>query len=103
MRGKNGMVRVWRERRFAVLGKNDMLVFLGMLSSFQPSLGVSHEDLGLDFILEANYKAFSEKVSYIPSILKDNCSNAVIKYSMVHEYFNLVKWTKECVSLSKRS
>jgi hypothetical protein len=61
MRGRSGRERVGRERRFAVLGKNKLLGFLGTLSSFQPSLGASHGDLGSDIILEAIDKAFSEK------------------------------------------
>jgi hypothetical protein len=61
MRGRSGRERERRERRFVVLGKNNLLCFLGTLSSFQPSLGASHEDLGSDFILEATDKAFLEK------------------------------------------
>ena len=61
MRGKSRRERELREKRFVVLGRNNLLGFLGMLSSFQPSMGVSHEDLGLDFILEATDKAFFEK------------------------------------------
>jgi hypothetical protein len=49
------------EGRFVVLGKNNLLRFLGTLSSLQPSLGVSHENLGSDFILEATDKPFREK------------------------------------------
>jgi hypothetical protein len=39
MRGRSGWVRTQREIRFVVLGKNNLLNFLGMLSSSQPSLG----------------------------------------------------------------
>jgi hypothetical protein len=44
------------------VGEKKLLGFLGTLSSFQPSPGESHEDLGMDFILEATYKEFSEKI-----------------------------------------
>jgi hypothetical protein len=43
------------------MGKDDMLCLLGMFSCFQPSLGVSHEDLGSYFILEAIDKSFLEE------------------------------------------
>jgi hypothetical protein len=43
------------------VGKNNLLGLLGTSSRFQPSLRVSHEDLGLDFILEATDKSFLEK------------------------------------------
>jgi hypothetical protein len=61
MKGRSGRTRAQRERRFAVVGKNNLLSFLGTLSSFQPSLGASHEDLGSDVILEATDKAFPKK------------------------------------------
>jgi hypothetical protein len=61
MRGRSGRVRERRESGFAVLVKNNMVCFLGTLSSFQPSLGAIHEDLGSDFILEATDKSFVEK------------------------------------------
>jgi hypothetical protein len=41
---------------FMFLCRDNPLGFLGLLSSFQPSLRVSHEDLGSDFILEATNK-----------------------------------------------
>jgi hypothetical protein len=56
MRGRSGRARVRRKGRFVVLGKNNLFGFLGMLSSFQPSLGEIHEDLGLGVILEATDK-----------------------------------------------
>jgi hypothetical protein len=56
MRGRSRRVRMERERRFAMLGKNNLLGFLGTLSSFQSSLGVIHEDLGADFLLESTNK-----------------------------------------------
>jgi hypothetical protein len=62
MRDRSGRKRVWRERRFAALGKNNLLSFFGTLSRFQPSLGASHEDLVLDVILEAIGNSFLEKV-----------------------------------------
>jgi hypothetical protein len=101
MRGKSGREREHRERRFAVLGNNNLLGFIGTLSRFQPSLGASHQDLGSNFILEATVKEFLEKVSYMPSVMKDNCSNEVINSSIVLDCFNLVKHPKECVSMSK--
>jgi hypothetical protein len=42
--------------RFASLSRYNMLGFLSMLSSFQPNLRVSHEDLGLNFIFKATDK-----------------------------------------------
>jgi hypothetical protein len=39
-----------------------MLGFLGSLSRFQPSLGVFHENMGMDFIFEATYKAFPKEI-----------------------------------------
>jgi hypothetical protein len=41
-----------------------MLCLLGTFSFFQPSVGVIHEDLGSDFILEATDKSFSEEGIY---------------------------------------
>jgi hypothetical protein len=38
-----------------------MLCLLGMFSFFQPILGVSHDDLGSYFILEATDKTFPEE------------------------------------------
>jgi hypothetical protein len=61
MRGRSGRERARREISFAVLGKNNLLCLLVPLSGFQPSLGESHEDLGLDFILKATDKEFLEK------------------------------------------
>jgi hypothetical protein len=46
MRGKNGRSREGNKRGFFVLGKEKMFFFFGSFSSFQPSLGVSHEELG---------------------------------------------------------
>jgi hypothetical protein len=43
------------------MGKDDLLCLLGMFSFFQPSLGTSHADMGLVFILEATNKAFLEE------------------------------------------
>jgi hypothetical protein len=44
---------------FSTLGKNDLVFLLGMFGFFQESIGVIHEALALDFILEANNKEFS--------------------------------------------
>jgi hypothetical protein len=44
-------MRVKKKRGFVVLGKYNLLCFLGTLSSSQTSLGASHDDLGPDFIL----------------------------------------------------
>jgi hypothetical protein len=43
------------------MGQDDLLCLVGTLSGFQPSLGVSHYDLGSNFILEATNKAFPEE------------------------------------------
>jgi hypothetical protein len=51
LRGKIGGSRVGNKRGFLVLGKDKLLCFFDVFSSFQPSLGMSHEGLGLDFIL----------------------------------------------------
>jgi hypothetical protein len=61
MRGRSGWVRTQRETRFVVSRKNNLLIFLHTLSSFQPSMGEIHEDLGLDFIPKAINKPFLEK------------------------------------------
>jgi hypothetical protein len=61
MKGRSGRLRAWRERRFVVLGKNNLLRCLGMLSSLQPIMGEIHEDLGSNIILEATDKAFLRK------------------------------------------
>jgi hypothetical protein len=103
MRGRSGEARVPRERMFVVLGKNDLLIFLGTLSSFQPSPGASHEDLGSDFIFEVTDKEFLEKNLDTPSVLKDNFSNAAINSSTVPNCFNLVRQPRECVLVSKWS
>jgi hypothetical protein len=60
MRGRIGRSRVWKKRGFSVLDKNNLLCFFGTFSSFQPSLGVSH-DLGSHFILYATDKTFPEE------------------------------------------
>jgi hypothetical protein len=61
IRGRIGRVRERKKRGFLVLGKNNLLCFLCMLSCFHPNLGASHEDLGSYFILEATNKAFMEE------------------------------------------
>jgi hypothetical protein len=38
-----------------------MLGFLGALSSFKPSMGVCHENMGTNFIFEATDKAFPKE------------------------------------------
>jgi hypothetical protein len=50
-RGWDWWVRVRNKGGFLCFGKRQFVVLLGAFSSFQPSLGVSHEDLGVDFIL----------------------------------------------------
>jgi len=57
-RGRIGRERVKNKIRFLVLIKNNLLFLFGTFSSFQPSLGVSHDDLGSYFILEAIDKTF---------------------------------------------
>jgi hypothetical protein len=44
-------VRERNKRGFFVLGKNNLLGFFSMFSSFQLCLRAGHENLGLDFIL----------------------------------------------------
>jgi hypothetical protein len=54
----------FRERRkegFMCLGGNNLLGFIGSLSSFQPSLGAFHENTGTNFIFEATNKAFPKE------------------------------------------
>jgi hypothetical protein len=43
--------RVRNKRGFFVLGKNNLLGLFSTFSSFQRSLRVGHENLGLNFIL----------------------------------------------------
>jgi len=50
-RGGIGGYREMNKGGFLVLGIGNLLCFFGVFSSFQPSLGVSHEDLGTNFIL----------------------------------------------------
>jgi hypothetical protein len=52
---------VRRKGGFAGLGGHNMLGFLGSLSSFQPSLGACHENMGTNFIFEATDKAFPKE------------------------------------------
>jgi hypothetical protein len=49
---------------FSSLGQDDLLCLLGTFSFFQPSMGVSHDDLVSDFILEATDKVFPEETIY---------------------------------------
>jgi hypothetical protein len=52
--GMRGMIGRSRERKkigFLVLGKYNIFFFFDMFSSFQPSLWVSHGDVGTNFIL----------------------------------------------------
>jgi hypothetical protein len=46
---------------FFGLRRDNMLFLLSSFSYFQPTLGVSHEDMGTYLILEATDKSFSEK------------------------------------------
>ena len=55
----------FRERRkggFPGLGRDNMLVLFGLLSSFQPSLGACHENMGTNFIFEDNDKEFPKEI-----------------------------------------
>jgi hypothetical protein len=61
IRGRIGRVRERKKIGFLVPGKNNLFCFLCTLSSFQPNMGVSHEDLGSYFILEATIKEFMEE------------------------------------------
>jgi hypothetical protein len=66
LEGSNKRVRIRgsRERNkrvFFFLGKNNLLGLFIMLSSFQPSGRVVHENLGLDFILEITNKSFTKE------------------------------------------
>jgi hypothetical protein len=54
-------VRAQREGMFGILEKNNFMSFFGILNSFQPSLGESHENLGSYVILEATDKTFWKK------------------------------------------
>jgi hypothetical protein len=49
--------KIW----FSILGKDNLLCFFNMFSSFQPSLGAIHEDLGTYLILYATHKTFTEE------------------------------------------
>jgi hypothetical protein len=74
---------------FFSLGQDDFLWLLGMLSFFQPSLGVSHDDLGLDFILEATDKAFSKEsichsLHAESQVLKEN--NKIFHFSRLFQF-----------------
>jgi hypothetical protein len=46
------------------LGKYDVLFLLGTFGFFQPILGVSHDVMGSDFILEATNREFPEEGIY---------------------------------------
>jgi hypothetical protein len=60
-RGKMGGFRERRKGGFVGLGGHNMLGFLGSLSSFQPSLGACHENMGTNFIFEATDKEFPKE------------------------------------------
>jgi hypothetical protein len=82
-RGKMGGFRTMRKGGFVGLGGHNLLVFLGSLSSFQPSLGACHEDMGTNFIFEAIDKEFpKERISHAlcseSQVLK--CGNKVFHY-----------------------
>jgi hypothetical protein len=59
-----GGFRVGNKSEFSALGQDDLLCLVGTFSVFQPSLGVSHYDLGSYFILEATDKEFLEESIY---------------------------------------
>jgi hypothetical protein len=60
-RGRIGGFRVRKKIWFSGLGGDNLLGFLGSLSSFQPSLGVGHENMGMNFIFQTTDKEFLEE------------------------------------------
>jgi hypothetical protein len=64
MRGRIGRSRKRKKRGFSVLGKDNLLCLFSTFSSFQPSMGAIHEDLGMDFILYSIDKIFPEEDIY---------------------------------------
>jgi hypothetical protein len=56
-----GGFREERKGGFVGLGGHNMLGFLRSLSSFQPSMGEVHENMGTNFIFEASNKAFPKE------------------------------------------
>jgi hypothetical protein len=47
---------------FLVLRRDNLLCFLSSFSSLHPTLRLSHEDMGMNLILEATNKTFLEKI-----------------------------------------
>jgi hypothetical protein len=61
MRGSIGKSMERNKIWFLVMGKQDLVGFLGTFSIFQLILGVNHEDLGLYFVIYSTDKAFHEE------------------------------------------
>jgi hypothetical protein len=61
LRGRGVGFRARDKRGFSSLGQDDLLCLLGMLSGFQPSMRASHDNLGMNFILEATDKELYEE------------------------------------------
>jgi hypothetical protein len=60
-----GIICGFRERRkgeFMGLGGYNMFCFLGSLGSFQPIMGACHENMGMNFIFEANNKECPKEI-----------------------------------------
>jgi hypothetical protein len=80
--------RAWDKNGFSALGQDDLLCLLGMLSGFQPSLRPIHDDLEINFILEATDKEFLEESIYHvlcseSQVLKGN--NEIFQYSRLFQ------------------
>jgi hypothetical protein len=88
---------------FSTLGQDDLLFLLGTFSFFQPSLGVSHDDLGLDSILEAMDKSFQEEGICHVLLSKIQVLKGNDKIFHYEDYFNLVRCPKWWVFVSKSS
>jgi hypothetical protein len=86
-----------------VLRRYNLLCFFISFGILHPTLRPSHEDMGLNFILEAADKTLSEKGIRHALCSKIRCSKAAIKSSTVPNCFNFVKWPKWLVSVSKHS
>jgi len=56
-----GGFRARRKGWFAGLGGYNLLCFPVLLSSFQPSMGACHENMGTDLIFEDTDKAFPKE------------------------------------------
>jgi hypothetical protein len=88
MRGRGVGFSVGDKCGFFALGQDDMLCLLGMISGFQPNMGVSHDDLGTNFILEATNKSFPKEIIYHALHLKSQVlkgSNKIFHYSILFQ------------------